>query len=158
VFSLELLSVVHAGCAAVDASNLSLRPAQRMLGRLRCPAARDEDRLVFSIRSVGPKQVIVDAASLRVLPELLIPLQIIDRRRIRITVVEVPYFTCYIQKWREPLCIHANTVLKNSPADGYPPGNPSVNLLARLLSQREIFRSSLREFLIRCCACVLFRF
>ncbi len=41
VFSPELLGMAHAGCAAVDAGNLSRGPAQRMLGRLRCPAAGD---------------------------------------------------------------------------------------------------------------------
>src|SRR5579872_3875330 len=127
VFFLMLLGLAHAGCTAVDTGNLSRRPAQRMLGRLRCPAARDEDGLVFPIRSAGPKKVIVGAASLPILPEPLISLQIIDWWRVRITVVEIPHFTCYIRRWRELLCIHANTVLKNSPADGYPPGNPSVN-------------------------------
>jgi len=59
-----------------------------MLGRLRCPAAGDKDGLVFSIRPSGPKQMIVSAASLPVLPEPLIFFQIVDWRGIRITVVE----------------------------------------------------------------------
>src|SRR6266487_5304226 len=96
VFSLESLRMAHTRCAAVDSCNLSPGPAQRMLGRLRCPAACDQDGLVFYIRSGRPKQVIVRAASLPVLPELAIFVQIIDRWRIRITVVEVPHFPRYI--------------------------------------------------------------
>ena len=46
VFSFELLGTAHARCAEIDPGNLSRRPAQGMLGRLRCPAAGDENGLV----------------------------------------------------------------------------------------------------------------
>jgi hypothetical protein len=55
VFSLEFLSMAHAGRATVDACHLSQGPAQRMFGCLRCSAARDEDGLIFSIRPTRPK-------------------------------------------------------------------------------------------------------
>src|SRR5579872_50086 len=115
VFFLKLLGLAHAGCTAVDTGNLSRGPAQRMLGRLGCAAACDEDGLVFPIRSAGPKKVIVGAASLRVLPELLIPLQIVDRRRIGITVVEIPHFTCYIRRWGELCCVHCEYRIQKFP-------------------------------------------
>src|SRR5206468_2436915 len=87
--------------AAVDAGNLSLGPTQRMLRCLRRPAAGDEDGLVFFIRPSGPKQMIVRAASLRILPLPLIFFQAIDRWRIRVTVVELTNFFGYIDQWRE---------------------------------------------------------
>src|SRR5271155_2836937 len=55
VFLLEFLRTLHTGCATVDTCDLSRGPAQRMLGRLRCPAARDEDGLIVLIRSCGPE-------------------------------------------------------------------------------------------------------
>ena len=92
VFSLELLNAAHTRCAKVDADNLSRGPTQGMLGRLRCAAAGDEDGVVFLVRSGGPKQVIIRAASLLVLPELLIFFQGIDRPRIGIPFREVSDF------------------------------------------------------------------
>src|ERR1700726_3158905 len=92
VFSLELLRMAQTRCAAVDASNLRFRPTQRMLGRLRCPAAGDEDGLVFPIGLSGPKQMKVCAASLAVLPQASISVEIVDRPRIGVTVVEGLYF------------------------------------------------------------------
>jgi uncharacterized membrane protein len=68
-----------------------------MLRRLRCSAAGNEDRQVFSIRGVRPKQMIIRATSLRVLPEPPIFFQIIDRWRIGIAVVEVADFVGYVK-------------------------------------------------------------
>ena len=65
-----------------------------MLGRLRRSAARDQDREVFVERFVGPEEMIVSATSCRILPGLPICIQALDRRRIRIAVVEVPHFFC----------------------------------------------------------------
>ena len=88
VFPLELLRTAHAGCAEVDAGHLSRRPAQGMLGRLRGPAAGNEDGVIFPVRSGGPEEMIVRAASLPVLPEPAIVVEAVDRPWIRITVVE----------------------------------------------------------------------
>src|SRR4029077_2160870 len=62
VFPLELLGTAHTVCAEVDAGNLSRRPTQSMLGRLRCPAAGNEDGLVFPIGSYRPEEMIVHSA------------------------------------------------------------------------------------------------
>ena len=60
-----------------------------MLGRLRRPAAGDEDGLILPIGSCRPKEMIVRAASLPVLPEPSIFLEAVDRRGIRVPFVEV---------------------------------------------------------------------
>src|SRR5215510_3177082 len=78
VFPLELLGTAHAGCAEVDTGNLSRRPTQRMLGRLRRPAAGNETGLVFPIRACRPEEMIVRPALLPVLPELSIFLEAVD--------------------------------------------------------------------------------
>ena len=62
-----------------------------MLSGLGCPAARDEDGLLFSVRRVRPEKMKVSTASLAILPLPLILLQIVGGWRIRITVVEVPH-------------------------------------------------------------------
>src|SRR5262249_7190668 len=64
VLLLELLGTAHTGCAEVDTDNLSRRPAQRMLGGLRCPAASNEDGVVVPIGSCRPEEVIVHPAFL----------------------------------------------------------------------------------------------
>ncbi len=89
VFSLELLGVTYTRCTKVDAGNQGRWPTQGMLGRLRCPAACNEDGMIFPIGSGRPKQMIVRAASLLILPEPPVSLETIDRPRIRIAVVEV---------------------------------------------------------------------
>ena len=88
VFPLELLGTAHTGCAEVDAGNLSRGPTQGMLGRLRCPAAGDEDGLVFPIGSCRPEEVIVRPAFLPVLPEPSIFLEAVDGRWIGMTFVK----------------------------------------------------------------------
>src|SRR5271168_2988999 len=96
--------MAHAGFAAVDAGNVGIGPPHGMLGRLRCPAARDEDGLLFPIRPVGPKQMIVRAPSFAVLPEPLILFQVIDWWRIRITIVEVADFLRDAERRRMLFC------------------------------------------------------
>ena len=70
-----------------------------MLGRLRCPAAGNEDGLVFPIGSYRPKEMIVRPAFLPVLPEPSIFLKAVDRPGIRIPFVEVLDFHCYPRGW-----------------------------------------------------------
>ena len=62
VLSLELLGVADAGRAEVDARHPGRRPAQGVLGRLRGPAAGDQDRVVLAVGLRGPEQMIVGAA------------------------------------------------------------------------------------------------
>ena len=47
VLALEVFGAAHARRAEVDARHLGVRPAQGVLGRLRRPAAGDEDGVVF---------------------------------------------------------------------------------------------------------------
>lgn len=92
VFALELLGTAHTGCAEVDAGNLSRRPTQGMLGRLRGPAAGNEDGLVFPIGQCRPEKVIVRPAFLPVLPQALIFLQAVDWGWIGMTFVKRAHF------------------------------------------------------------------
>src|SRR6266576_3890393 len=101
VLALEFRRAADTRCADVDACDLSRGPAQRMLGRLRRPAAGDEDGLVFPIRSGRPQQMIFRAPSWLVLPEESIFFQIIGGRRIRVTVIEVSDLLCHITDRRE---------------------------------------------------------
>src|SRR5262245_1569113 len=69
IFSFEFSGTAHTRCAEIDADNLSRRPTQSMLGRLRCPAAGNEDGLVFPVGSCRPEEMIVRPACLSVLPK-----------------------------------------------------------------------------------------
>jgi hypothetical protein len=60
-----------------------------MLCGLRRATAGDKNGMVFPIRSARPKKMMIRATSLLVLPESAILFKIIDRPRIRITIVEV---------------------------------------------------------------------
>ena len=91
VFALELFSASHTRRANVDARDLSRRPAQGMLRCLRRSATCDEDGIVVPIgrlwakRGDSRRDVFVDPAR-----ALTIFFKAIDRRRIRVAVVEVP--------------------------------------------------------------------
>jgi hypothetical protein len=71
VLFLELLSVAHTRRTAIDGGDLSVRPAQRMFGCLRCPTSGDKDSLVFPIDMTRPKQMKI-SSPLGILPTLLI--------------------------------------------------------------------------------------
>jgi len=103
VFFLELFRAAHTCFATVDAGNLRRGPTQRVLGCLGCSTTRDKDGLIFFIRPARPKQMKVCTTSLAILPLPLIPFQAIDRRGIRITVVEVPNLLGDIE-WHRELC------------------------------------------------------
>jgi hypothetical protein len=55
---------------------------------LRCPAAGNENGMVFLVRSVGPEEMVIRPASVRVFPESTILFKAIDWTRIRVAVVE----------------------------------------------------------------------
>jgi hypothetical protein len=59
-----------------------------MLGRLRCPAAGNEDGLVIPVGAYRPEEVIVRPAFLPVLAEPSIFLEAVDRRWIGMTFVK----------------------------------------------------------------------
>src|SRR4029450_13925491 len=78
VFPLESLGAAHAGCAEVDADDLSRPPTHGMLRRLRCSAAGNEDGSPFPIGPSGRKEMIFRPASLSALPEPSILLEAVD--------------------------------------------------------------------------------
>src|SRR5580765_2347884 len=94
IFSFEFSATAHARCTEIDPGNLSRRPTQGMLGRLRCPATGNQDGQVFLIRSRRPEEMIVGAASLLVLPEPSIVFKAVDRPGIRVPFVEVLDCSC----------------------------------------------------------------
>lgn len=74
--------------------------------------------MVFSIGSIRPEEMMIRAAPVWVLPAPLILFQSIDRRGIRIAVVEVPDFLCDIKERREWLCslAHGKFSIQKIPA------------------------------------------
>src|SRR5580658_325509 len=99
IFALERLRPLHTRCADVDTGDLGCRPAKRMLRRLGCSTARDEDGVVFFVRFGRPKEVIVSPALSRVLPCAAILIQTFDRWRIRVAVIEVLDLLFHIKEW-----------------------------------------------------------
>ena len=67
-----------------------------MLCRLGCSAAGNKNGIVFPVRLVWPKKVMISAAFSLVLPCAAILIQTFDRRRIGIAVVKVLNLPCYI--------------------------------------------------------------
>ena len=91
VLALQRLRVADAGGAEVDARDARARPAQRDLCRLRRTAARHQDRGILPQRPRRPQQVMLGAAPLVVLPETPVPIEAVDRRRVRTSLVERLY-------------------------------------------------------------------
>ena len=78
-------------CAEVDADDMAGGLAQGMFGRLRSAAAGDQHGQIRAIGSVRPMQVKVRAAPVFILPTLAIPVQVVNRRRIGVQVIESPH-------------------------------------------------------------------
>src|SRR5258705_5323597 len=97
VFAFEFLRASHTRCADVDAGNLSCGPTQGMLCCLRRPAPSDENGMVFPVASVRPKEMVIRATPVRVVPEPTVLFKTIDRPRIRIAVVEASNLICSIE-------------------------------------------------------------
>jgi len=106
VCALELLRGPHARCAEVDAGHLGRRPAQGVLGGLRCSAPGDQDRSILPVGAGGPEEMMLGATSLRVLPEFAISVEVVDRARIRIPVIEVPDLIRHSRR-RRIMCLSA---------------------------------------------------
>src|SRR2546427_3994862 len=68
VFSFELFGTAHARFAEVDTYDSRCRPADRVLCRLRGPAAGDQNGMAFVERPRRPKQVEFRTALLWVSP------------------------------------------------------------------------------------------
>jgi hypothetical protein len=95
VSALQLLGVLDAGCAEIDASDLRRRPADSILGRLRGSATGHEYRVLLAERSRWPRKVEVRTPSLRILPSLPVGFEVMDGRGIRIPLVEGLDFHCH---------------------------------------------------------------
>ena len=88
VFAFQRLGVANARLADVDADHLASGLAQGVLGRLRCPTAGDQHGQVRAIGFIRPMQVEVCAAPAFILPTLAIAVEVFNRRRIRVQVIE----------------------------------------------------------------------
>src|SRR5262245_52635302 len=91
VLLLELLRVLDARHADVDADDPGVRPAERVLGSLPRAASGDQDVEVATIRRAGPQQVILGPKSIRIPPLVARAIQILDGRRIGMTRVEIAH-------------------------------------------------------------------
>jgi len=88
VFSLKLARVMQAGLADVDGGHMSIRFAQRMDGSLGSSAAGHQDLSVCPRLLQWPQQQGQRAASIRVAIKLAVPVEVAERRRIRVTLVK----------------------------------------------------------------------
>ena len=89
VFAFERLGVADARRADVDADHVAMPgSAQGMLGRLRGPAAGDQHLQVRAVGCLRPVQVEIGAAPALVLPAPAIAVEVVNRRRIGMLVVE----------------------------------------------------------------------
>ena len=73
--------------ADVDSDDLGARPAQRVMGGLGGAAAGDQYAAVVATRLVRPEEMGIGAPAM-VIPEPAVGLQIVHRRRVRMTLVE----------------------------------------------------------------------
>src|SRR5215469_7401388 len=88
VLALQLLGVLNAGCAEIDAGDVSGRPANGIFCGLRGAAAGNEYRVVLAVRSRGPEEMKISPAPFAVLPPPPIGVEVIDGRGVRIPLVE----------------------------------------------------------------------
>ncbi len=89
VFAFQIFCSAETYPAEVNTCDLRLRPSHRILRRLRRSTTGDENRKVFLIRPIGPKQMKVRYALLTVVPDASIVVEIIDWPRVGIPLVEV---------------------------------------------------------------------
>ena len=89
VLPLQLLRVIEAGRADVDADDAGVGLAERVLRGLPRSAAGDEDVQIGAVRLVGPQQVVLGAMAILVPPLVASAIEIGDGRRIGVAGVEV---------------------------------------------------------------------
>src|SRR5262245_52645657 len=89
VLALERLRAAHARGAEVDAGDTRTTPPQGMLRCLRGAAAGNQDGEIISVGVGGPEEMVIGAASLRVLPVTLIGVEAVDWRWVGKPLVEV---------------------------------------------------------------------
>src|SRR6185369_8878087 len=89
VFQLQLIRSVDTRRTEIDARDLCVRPTDRMLRCLRCATSGNQDRMVFTKWFGRPKKMMIHATPHRIVPTFAILLKALDRRRIRMSFVEL---------------------------------------------------------------------
>jgi len=102
IFLLKIAGVAQAGFAEVDCGHARVRLAQRMNGSLRRSTAGDQDLSICPLLFGGPQQKRHRPASIRVAIEFAVPIEITDRRRIWVTIVESAHSVGWIRGRRCP--------------------------------------------------------
>ena len=90
VFALELQLVRDAVFADVDSDDACPRPADGVVRGLRRAAAGDENAAIVAIGLVRPEEMRVGAPAIAV-PGAPVGIEIVDRRRVGVTLVEVTH-------------------------------------------------------------------
>src|SRR5271157_2875869 len=91
IFSLKIARIAQAGFADVDCGHTSLRLAQRMDGSLGRSTAGDQDLSICPQLLRWPQQKGQCPTPIRVSVEFAVPIEVADRRRIRVGLVESAY-------------------------------------------------------------------
>src|SRR5271154_5356823 len=92
VFPLKLAGVAEAGFADVDRGDTRVRLAHRMNNGLRRAAAGDQDLAIRRRLSRRPKEKRHRPSAIRIAIELAMPVEVAERRRIRMALVKGPHF------------------------------------------------------------------
>jgi hypothetical protein len=88
IFLLKIARVAQAGFAEIDCGHISVWLAERMNGSLRRSTAGDQDLSIRPRLKGRPQEKRRNPAALRVTIEFAVPIEIINRRRIRVAIVE----------------------------------------------------------------------
>jgi hypothetical protein len=88
IFLLKIARVAKAGFADVDCRDPSIRFTQRMNGSLGCPAAGDQDLSICPLPLRWPQEKGQCPTPIRVAIEVAVPIEVFDRRRIRVALVK----------------------------------------------------------------------
>ena len=84
----EVVGVADAGVADVDRDDAASGMPDRVPGGLGCPAAGDEDARIVTIGGLGPEKMVFDPEPVRIPGRERIPVEVGDRRRVGVVVVE----------------------------------------------------------------------
>ena len=91
VFALQLLGVIQAGRADVDAGDAGVGTAQRVLRGLPRSAPGDEDVQICAIRFVRPQQMMLGVMAIRISPLIASAIEVFDGWGIGVVRVELAH-------------------------------------------------------------------